>query len=335
MVKIKELQQAIASQMEKQATFAHQQEAYSSLIQAAVSLSSSAAMVNQCLGFDAPTGATEPNPCDIIAQTKSALENLVHNYQDIRRRLENLELSSTSQTASIQEELQAAKDEIGNVVQRLAEAEEIIAELDLQRHQLSQDVDAKAEQLAAMQVEVEDARAQAQTLEQQHVSLQQKINGMSRSLDQSKEEHQRQISFLEKENVQLMMELRTLRSNSNPSNGQARPSFAPGRASVAPSGRTSVIRSSAAGRASVYEGAAPKRQPLGALPAAASVSNVDPDLLAVFSNTNQATEKPVSSGAENLGKSSVSMAASSGLSATMFPGSEPVTTEAPGECTQQ
>lgn len=357
------------------------QDAHGDMAAAAVELATAVGAAASLSGEEV-SGASS-DACGVMRVARAQLAALTPRFSELQLKVGALEAEAAAHEEGTREDIESLQGELSDALRRVDEAENNASDMESQLAEattLNEEMRARIQEL---EYQVQVASDKVAGLERHHAEMTQRMGASQRGLEAAKAEHQKQISFLENENVQLMMELRTLRSGvgalSGASASCARTSTIVGRTSVAPSSRPGMRPSVIAGRTSVYAGssggdgaarAAGSRPALAALHVPAAVSNVDPDLLAVFASSNIPTSAstptssavppaaPIAAGAaysfsdsasglgresrlevENVpalpskmaGLSSSQLGASTALAAPSTSSAE----EAPGDCVQQ
>jgi hypothetical protein len=172
---------------------------------------------------------------DVVDALSIKIQQLSSLYTTVLQQISKAEAASTSKTIQFENEIQAAKEQICKGELEISKLKETVTKLQ---------VDSKTQKSKAIEAEkeAESVRARIHQIERINADLASKAQDKSNALNEAAAEHARSLQFLEKENLSLMMELRSLRSTAASAQALA--------TSNRPAPRLSVIKSSTA----VYTG---------------------------------------------------------------------------------
>jgi centromeric protein E len=172
---------------------------------------------------------------DVVDALSIKIQQLSSIYTTALQQISKAEAASTSKTIQFENEIQVAKEQICKGELEISKLKETVSKLQ---------VDSKTQKSKAIEAEkeAESVRARIHQIERINADLASKAQDKSNALNEAAAEHARSLQFLEKENLALMMELRSLRSTAASAQALA--------TSNRPAPRLSVIKSSTA----VYTG---------------------------------------------------------------------------------
>jgi predicted nucleic acid-binding Zn-ribbon protein len=217
-------------------------------------------LIADLLPLSPPVVFDTTDHASVVAATRSVLEMIIPSFNAMQLKIDENAAANKADMQSLHQAKNLLQKEIADLKSALEEANGAMAELESNLHATADDyarAQGRGHELERMLNSTSDRSV---ALEKLNAELSYKAEERARTLAAAQEEHQKAISFLEKENLALMVELRALRTSNSVGTIMSSAALASGRVSVYSSagqtggtgGRHSVIAPSA--RVSTYAG---------------------------------------------------------------------------------
>lgn len=161
------------------------------------------------------------DPTETLAKAKDIVEKLSNALSYTQQELEHARSSMESGEGQASKRIAELEEALEEKAASLHQAEEAIEELEGRLKAVAEDISSYVTRIEDLERDLGAAGEKATDLERANAALETKLSVANSAVTAAKETASRQVVFLEKENLQLMMELRALRNGGGGGGGGA------------------------------------------------------------------------------------------------------------------